>query len=79
MRFELTRAFRLTDLQSAVTRHLNRSPINLEEGEGFEPSKLLHFLVFKTSAINQTRPPFQIGGSGEIRTLGGVTLSTLAV
>lgn len=32
--------------------------LSSEEGEGFEPSELLHPSVFKTDAINQTLPPF---------------------
>ena len=35
---------------------LHQTPINLEEGVGFEPTGLLHPLVFKTSAISQTLP-----------------------
>lgn len=42
---------------------LTVTPHRLEEGEGFEPSELLHPLVFKTSAINRTLPTFHIGKS----------------
>jgi hypothetical protein len=31
----------------------------MEESEGFEPSELLHPLVFKTSVFNQTLPTLQ--------------------
>ena len=47
-----------------VEPHNRKEVINLsyllEEGEGFEPSELLHPLVFKTSAINQTLPTFHL-------------------
>ena len=47
-----------------VEPHNRKEDINLshlvEEGEGFEPSELLHPLVFKTSAISQTLPTFHL-------------------
>ena len=46
-----------TDLQSAVIDQT--LPTILAERQGFEPWRELPLLVFKTSAISQTRPSLQ--------------------
>ena len=43
----------------SITKSLN----SMAEGVGFEPTVACTTAVFKTAALNQTRPPLPIGGT----------------
>ena len=59
------------DLQSTAMTTFANAPYLLEESVGFEPTERLNPLVFKTSALSQTRPTFQNNGlCSRIRTYG---------
>ena len=63
---ERTRGFSSHPVVLACARTTLFSGTKMAEGVGFEPTEACTSPVFKTGALNQTRPPLRIGATGKL-------------